>query len=117
MTMAMPPLSTPASSITPRTTLVQATTTTTTTRARSPELVAAQRQVVLSDPSKRKYSGCDGSWQYVTTSEVDEMDNEGSDTGYNDTDIHLTQTAKKHRVTAMVRLLEFLLNAKLSHVE
>ena len=45
------------------------------------------------------------------------MDNEGSDTGYNDTDIHLTQTAKKRRVTAMVRLLEFLLNAKLSHVE
>ena len=66
---------------------------------------------------KCKYSGCDDSWQYVATSEVDEMDNEGSDTGYNDTDIHLTQTAKKRRVTAMVRCLEFLLNAKLSHVE
>lgn len=40
-------------------------------------------------------------------SEVDEADDEESDTGYNNTDIHLTQTAKKPCVTAMVHLLFF----------
>ncbi|KIM60853.1 hypothetical protein SCLCIDRAFT_26361 [Scleroderma citrinum Foug A] len=50
--------------------------------------------------SKHKHSSCDDS-QYVATSEVDEADNEESDTGYNDTDICLTQTAKRPRVTAM----------------
>ena len=40
-------------------------------------------------------------------SEVDEADNEESDTGYNDTDICLTQMAKKPCVTEMVRLLFF----------
>jgi len=56
--------------------------------------------------SKHKHSGCDDS-QYVATSNLGEADNEESDTGYNDTDVHLTQAVKNPHVTAMVRLLFF----------
>lgn len=56
--------------------------------------------------SKRKHSGHDDS-QYVATSDLGEADNEESDTSYNDTDVRLTQTVKKRRVTATVRLLFF----------
>ena len=56
--------------------------------------------------SKHKHSGHDDS-QYVTMSDLGEADNEESDTSYNDTDVRLTQTVKKRRVTATVRLLFF----------
>ena len=56
--------------------------------------------------SKHKHSGHNNS-QYVTTSDLGKADNEESDTGYNDTDVHLTQMVKKHCVTATVHLLFF----------
>jgi len=56
--------------------------------------------------SKHKHSGCNDS-QYVAMSELGKADNEESNTGYNDTDVHLTQAVKKPCVNAMVRLLFF----------